>query len=197
MMDQQSTTMQHNLDQRIGARIRAEREHRGWSLSELAERAAVSRAMIHKVERGDSSPTANLLGKLAGAFGLSMSMLVARAELSQGHLLRQADQPEWTDPATGYVRRHVSPRAELPFDVVHVTLPAGADVPMPAAAYVGMRQLIWVLEGELVFVEGALQHAMAAGDCLALGPPMDCVFRNDSAQPCRYAVMLLQVGAAS
>lgn len=188
--------MPQDLDQRIGARIRAEREGRGWSLSELAARAAVSRAMIHKVERGDSSPTANLLGKLSGAFGLSMSMLVARAELSHGRLLRKADQPEWTDPATGYVRRHVSPRSDLPFDVVHVTLPAGEAVPMPAAAYAAMRQLIWVLEGELVFVEGALRHQMAAGDCLELGPPLDCVFRNDSAQPCRYAVMLLQVGTA-
>lgn len=189
--------MQQDLDQRIGARIRAEREARGWSLSTLAERAGVSRAMIHKVERGESSPTANLLGKLAGAFGLSMSMLVARAELSHGRLLRRADQPEWTDPASGYVRRHVSPRSDLPFDVVQVTLPAGAQVPMPATAYAPMRQLIWVLDGELLFVEGELRHRMAAGDCLALGPPLDCVFINDSAQPCRYAVMLLLVAAAS
>ena len=73
--------MQHDdIDNRIGASIRAERESRGWSLTELAARAAVSRAMIHKVERGDSSPTANLLGKLSGAFGLSMSTLLARAE---------------------------------------------------------------------------------------------------------------------
>jgi transcriptional regulator with XRE-family HTH domain len=188
--------MHQDLDRRIGARIRAEREARGWSLSDLAERAAVSRAMIHKVERGDSSPTANLLGKLAGAFGLSMSMLVARAELSQGRLLRRADQPEWTDPATGYVRRHVSPRSDLPFDVVHVVLPAGKEVAMPAAVYASMRQLIWVLEGTLSFTEGDILYEMAAGDCLELGPPVDCVFRNDGAAPCRYAVMLLKVAAA-
>ena len=56
------------IDGRIGARIRAEREGRGWSLTDLAGRAGVSRAMIHKVERGASSPTAQLLGKLSGAF---------------------------------------------------------------------------------------------------------------------------------
>lgn len=193
MMDGASTKMNQDLDQRIGARIRAERESRGWSLSELAAQAAVSRAMIHKVERGESSPTANLLGKLAGAFGLSMSTLLARAELSQGRLLRKADQPEWTDPATGYLRRHISPRSELPFEVVQVTLPAGQQVPMPAAAYAVMRQLIWVLDGALVFIEGEVRHQMGPGDCLELGPPMDCVFKNDTAQPCTYAVMLLKV----
>ncbi|WP_312838004.1 helix-turn-helix domain-containing protein, partial [Atlantibacter hermannii] len=36
------------LNQRISGRIRLERESRGWSLNDLAQRAGVSRAMIHK-----------------------------------------------------------------------------------------------------------------------------------------------------
>ena len=66
-------TIEDNLNQRISARIRIERESRGWSLSELADRAGASRAMIHKIERGESSPTASMLGRLSGAFGISMS----------------------------------------------------------------------------------------------------------------------------
>ena len=172
--------------------IRAERESRGWSLTELAARAAVSRAMIHKVERGDSSPTANLLGKLSGAFGLSMSTLLARAEAAGGQLLRRADQPLWTDPETGYLRRQVSPRSDMPVDLVEVTLPPAREVPMPAPAYAFIRQLIWVLDGELTFVEGAITHQLRQGDCLHLGPPADCVFRNVGDRPCRYAVIVLR-----
>jgi transcriptional regulator with XRE-family HTH domain len=182
-----------DIDIRIGARIRTERENRGWSLTELAERASVSRAMIFKVERGDSSPTANLLGKLSGAFGLSMSTLMARAETRQGRLLRKVDQPVWTDPETGYVRRHVSPRSDMPIDLVRITLPAGKQVPMPASAYAFLRQLVWVLEGELVFIEGQMRHEMKEGDCLELGPPMDCVFKNESNRECSYAVAVLIV----
>lgn len=184
-------TKDNDIDTRIGARIRTERESRGWSLTELAERASVSRAMIFKVERGESSPTANLLGKLSGAFGLSMSTLMARAEIRQGRLLRKADQPVWTDPETGYVRRHVSPRSDMPLDLVHVTLPAGKEVPMPASAYAFLRQLVWVLKGELVFLEGQVRHEMKEGDCLELGPPMDCVFKNESKCECIYAVAVL------
>jgi transcriptional regulator with XRE-family HTH domain len=183
-----------DIDLRIGARIRAERETRGWSLTELAERAKVSRAMIHKVERGDSSPTANLLGKLSGAFGLSMSTLLARAEAAGGDLLRKDDQPVWTDPETGYIRRQVSPKSDMPLDLVQVTLPAGKKVPMPASAYAFIRQLIWVLDGDLIFVEGAVRHELHAGDCLHLGPPADCVFCNESDEACTYAVAVLRDG---
>jgi len=185
-------TTESDLDVRIGARIRTERESRGWSLTELSQRASVSRAMIHKVERGESSPTANLLGKLSGAFGLSISSLIARAESQQGRLLRQQDQPTWIDPETGYLRRHVSPQSDLPLDLVHITLPAGKAVPMPASAYSFQRQLIWVLQGELVFIEGVVRHAMREGDCLELGPPVDCVFTNESGQDCLYAIALLK-----
>lgn len=182
-----------DMDRRIAARIRTERESRGWSLSDLAEKASVSRAMIHKIERGESSPTANLLGKLSGAFGLSMSTLLARAETRQGRLLRMEEQPTWQDPETGYLRRHVSPGSDLPFDIIHITLPPGKQVPMPASAYIFLRQLIWVLSGELVFVEGEVTHEMKQGDCLELGPPADCIFRNATREPCTYAVAILKI----
>lgn len=186
--------MMDDIDQRIGARIRTERESRDWSLTDLAEKSGVSRAMIHKVERGESSPTATLLAKLSGAFGLSMSGLLARAEIREGRLLRAEDQPVWVDPQTGYVRRHVSPKSDLPLDVVHIELPAGARIPMPASVHVARQQLIWVLQGELVFVEGEVRWAMKAGDCLELGTPNDCIFENASAATCRYAVIVLARG---
>lgn len=189
-------TIEDSINQRIGARIRIERESRSWSLTELAERAGVSRAMIHKIERGESSPTATLLGRLSGAFGISMSMLIARAEMQEGKLSRFADQPVWHDPQSHYLRRHVSPRSDLPIDLVQIELPAGSDIPMPASSYVQARQLIWLQRGELVFVEGDTRHEMKAGDCLELGPPNDCRFINETTQPCVYLVVRLnQVGS--
>lgn len=150
--------------------------------------------MIHKIERGDSSPTATLLAKLAGAFGLTMSSLIARAEASHGRLSRRQDQPVWRDPQSGYIRRHVSPMSNLPLELVEVELPVSADVPMPASAYARQRQWLWVKRGSLTFVEGHETHVLGAGDCLELGPPQDCVFRNVGSEPCIYAVILLKTG---
>ncbi|EMH4161167.1 helix-turn-helix domain-containing protein [Pluralibacter gergoviae] len=184
-------TIEDTLNARISARIRIERESRGWSLSELADKAGVSRGMIHKIERGDSSPTAAMLGRLSGAFGISMSTLIARAEMQEGKLLRFENQPVWRDPLSHYLRRHVSPRSDLPIDLVQIELPAGSDIPMPASSYALARQLIWLQQGSLLFIEGDTRHAMRPGDCLELGPPSDCRFVNDSDSPCIYLIVRL------
>ena len=65
-----------NFDARLGAKIEGERDRRGWSLRDLADRAGVSRAMISKIEHGQVSATAALLGRLAAAFDLSLSQLM-------------------------------------------------------------------------------------------------------------------------
>src|SRR5665213_1641961 len=89
----------------LAARVRLERTSREWSMDELAKRAGVSRAMISKIEREECSPTAVILGRLSGAFGISMSTLLANAESDSRRLLRYEEQQVWTDPETGYVRR--------------------------------------------------------------------------------------------
>jgi transcriptional regulator with XRE-family HTH domain len=185
------------LDTRLGARIRVERENRGWSLTDLAERSGVSRAMINKVERGAASPTASLLGRLSGAFGLTLSMLLARTETDHvGRLVRSDEQFQWVDPETGYIRRQIAPApgSDIPLDVVRVELPPDASVTFPARNYVSVRQLIWVTDGCLTFIEGEFEHDLRAGDCLELGPPADCTFRNRRAASCCYLVIVLRLG---
>jgi hypothetical protein len=106
--------------------------------------------MINKVERGEASPTASLLGRLAGAFGLTLSMLLARTETDHiGRLVRANEQSRWTDPKTGYIRRQIAPApgSDIPLDVVQVELPPSTSVTFPARNYVSVRQLIWVLKG--------------------------------------------------
>lgn len=183
------------LERGLAARLRTEREARDWSLSDLATRSGVSRAMISKIERAEASPTAALLGRLSGAFGLTVSALLARAEGdasgAAGRVMRAAVQPVWRDPATGYLRRALSPPDADP-ELVHVEMPPNARVAYPASAYTHLRgQTIWVLGGELQFREGQVEHHLATGDCLALGPPLDCEFHNPSdTTSCTYLVAM-------
>jgi transcriptional regulator with XRE-family HTH domain len=176
----------------LAARLKTEREARGWSVAELAERSGVSRAMISKVERAEASPTAALLGKLSGAFGLTLSALLARAEQAPGRLARRADRPQWTDPDTHYRRRVVSPATGGPLEIVEVELPPGASVTFPAAAYTFRYHQILVLTGTLTLIEGETEHTLGKGDCLELGPPAPVTYANRTARPCTYLVALVR-----
>jgi transcriptional regulator with XRE-family HTH domain len=178
--------------QLLAARLKHEREQRGWTIAELALRSSVSRAMISKVERGEASPTAALLGRLSGAFGMTLSTLLARAETSGERLSRVGSQESWTDPTSGYVRRAVSPRTGGPLELVSVLLPEGARVSYPASAYAFLHHQVLVLQGTLRFQEGDVAHVLKAGDCLELGPPAACTYGNTGPGKCRYLVCVVR-----
>jgi len=175
---------------RIARRIRLERDARDWSLADLAARSGVSKAAISKIERGEISPSAVTLVRLAGAFDLTLAGLLLRAEGDGGRLWRAADQPVWRDPDTGYLRRQVYARPDHPLELTEVELPPGQSVTLPASSYANIRQIVWLTAGELVIVEDGTRHELRAGDCLAFGAPSQATFANEAATPCIYVVAL-------
>lgn len=68
-----------NVHDRIAERLRALRDARGWSLETLAEHNGVSRSNISLIERGQSSPTAVVLDKLATALAVPSPRYSAKA----------------------------------------------------------------------------------------------------------------------
>src|SRR5213592_3670283 len=60
----------------IGPRIRALREAMDLSLRDLAERSGVSAPMLSQVERGETSPTLAVAGKIAAGLDLTLSQLL-------------------------------------------------------------------------------------------------------------------------
>lgn len=175
---------------RLARRIRLEREARGWSLADLAARAGVAKATISKIEREEASPTAVVLVRVSAAFGLTLAGLLLRAEGDGDRLSRAADQPEWRDPATGYLRRQVFRHADHPVELVEVTLPPGKAVTLPAESYVHIRQIVWVRAGVLTIREGDGERRLEAGDALGFGPPADTTFANETDAPATYVVAL-------
>jgi transcriptional regulator with XRE-family HTH domain len=177
-------------------------------MDQLAGASGVSRAMISKIERGESSPTAVVLGKLSAALELSVSELLSAPEPAAGggleadsaadgagRVRRAADTPQWRDPDTGYLRRQISSPA-FPAAVTEVTLPPAARVPYPAAAYAFIAQLVWVLSGRLTLTDGAAERVLGPGDTFELGQPLAREFRNETAEECRYLVVVTRKATA-
>lgn len=185
-------TIGHDLDRRIAARVRDLRASRGLTLEALAERSGVSRSMISVIERGESSPTAVLLERLATGLNVSLAALFDAPSPSGQPVSRRADQPRWRDPASGYVRRNVSPPGiPSPIQIVEVEFPRGARVAFDTGTRdVRQHQQVWVLEGSIEVTVGEDRHALQAGDCLAFVLDKPVTFQNRTRKPARYAVVI-------
>jgi transcriptional regulator with XRE-family HTH domain len=185
---------QSDVNARLAERVRELRAARGLTLAELAGRSAVSRSMISLVERGEASPTAVILDKLATGLGVPLaSLFEASADsVAASPLARRAQQVEWRDPASGYRRRNVSPpRWPSALQIVEVEFPARARVALETGAReLAIDQQVWVLAGRIDISVGDDVHRLETGDCLAMRLDSPIVFSNPTRQTSRYAVVL-------
>ena len=188
-----------SLNHRIAERARGLRATHGLSLDALASRSGVSRSMISLIERGESSPTAVVLEKLAAALGVPLASLFdLPAPSPGGPVARREDQPEWRDPASGYIRRNVSPPGVAqPMQIVEVKFPPGGRVAFDTGARgVRVHQQVWVLEGAIDITLGTERHRLRRGDCLAMLLDRPTMFHNPTRKPARYAVVVAAEGPA-
>jgi transcriptional regulator with XRE-family HTH domain len=185
-----------DVNERIAARVRELRAEQGLSLDALAGRSGVSRSMISLIERGESSPTAVLLERLSVGLGVTMASLfdapAGTAPVPEGPLARRRDQPEWKDPASGYVRRNVSPPGIVqPMQIVEVYFPAGGRVSFETGARdVRVHQQVWMLEGAIDITVGVDRHRLREGDCLGMQLDRPILFHNPTRRRARYAVVI-------
>lgn len=188
-----------DLNERVAERVRELRAARRLSLDALAGRSGVSRSMISLIERGESSPTAVVLEKLAGGLDVTLASLFdapaatdGRPRPRPGPIARRDDQPRWKDPASGYLRRNVSPAGvSQPMQIVEVRFPARARVAFETGARdVRVHQQVWVLDGAIDITIGSQRHRLGQGDCLAMQLDQPTMFHNPTRRSTRYAVVI-------
>src|SRR6186997_3633539 len=169
-------------DGAVGARVRSLREAMDLSLRDLAERSGVSAPMLSQVERGETSPTLAVAGRIAAGLDLSLSQLLRLDE--DGHVIvvrRGAGRrrrrgghavEELTPPLPGQradVSRHrLDPGA---------TTGGAGDPPLHEP---GSRETAVLLEGRAVLVIDGERHELRAGDCVTFDADLVHHFHNDA-----------------
>jgi transcriptional regulator with XRE-family HTH domain len=180
------------LNGRIAQRVRDLRSARGLSLDGLALASGISRSMISVIERGESSPTAVLLERLAAGLGVPLASLFDAPVPSGDPVSRAADQPQWRDPHSGYVRRNVSPGGVgSPIQIVEVKFPPRARVAYESGPREPLtHQQVWVLDGAIDVTWGDERFRLGPGDCAAMVLDRPMSFYNPHRRTARYAVVL-------
>src|ERR1700760_4097927 len=105
-------------DGALGPRIRALRESMSLSLRDLAERSGVSAPMLSQVERGETSPTLQVAGRIAHGLELRLSQLLRLDEGGTVVVVRAEERRTGPTGASGHSYEILTPplpgqRAEL------------------------------------------------------------------------------------
>lgn len=182
-----------DVNARIAGRVSALRAGLSLSLDALATKSRVSRSMLSLIERGESSPTAVVLEKLATGLGVPLATLFDDPERPSNPVSRGAERSTWRDPQSGYLRCNISPpNFPSPLRIVEVVLPAGAKVAYETSAREpAVHQQIWIREGSIEVTLGNLTYRLAEDDCLAMQLDVPTTFRNRTRKLSRYIVVLV------
>ena len=181
-----------DINLRIAARVRGLRAEQDLTLDALAVQCAVSRSMLSLIERGESSPTAVVLEKVARGLGVSLAALFDDPAAPANPVARREDHTPWRDPGSGYIRRNISPENyPSPIKIVEVILPAKARIAYGSGSQDAPRaQQIWVQQGIVDVTVGSVVYRLKQDDCLAMLLNVPISFHNRSQKLARYIVVI-------
>ncbi len=151
----------------IGGKVAAVRAERGWSLQQLATRAGLSPAAVHKIEKSGMTPTITSLMKIASALGKSVAFFIEESDsLRPVTVVRADERQRLYTSKQGLVLENISGRYG-PFFV------AGAEAAVEPHADSGPvpmvhpgEELVVLLAGEMEFTVDGEAYVLGEGDSI-------------------------------
>jgi transcriptional regulator with XRE-family HTH domain len=151
----------------------------GLSLRDLGERCGVSAPMLSQVERGETSPTLAVAGRIATGLELSLSQLLRLDEAEGVTVVRRAERRPGGARARGHSYEVLTPplpgqRAELS---QHVLKP-GAATGGPPMHEPGSRETAVVTAGSVRLVCAGTGYDLEDGDAVTFDADLPHRFEN-------------------
>ena len=177
--------------QGVGAAVKATREVQQISLSDLAKRSGVSKSVVSRIEAGLTSPTAVMLAKLAEGMTVSLSSLLRGDMGPPVHIQQAAEQPIYSDPKTGLVRRTLSPVSpDALVEIVHNSLPARKTTGKFPAHALGTQEHIVVQSGKIEVTVGKRTFTLQAGDAAQFAADSEHSIRNVGTKKAEWLLVI-------
>ena len=181
----------------IGARVRAERQGRSWTLDQLAEAAGVSRRMVVNVEQGSVNPSVGTLLRLSDALGVGLPTLVELPQQKPLEVTRSGDGAVlWSGEFGG---RGVLVAGTEGRDVVELwdwSLEPG-DRHRSEAHSLGTRELVQVQSGSLTVAVAGEVVRLDKGDALAFPGDVAHSYENTTKKPVRFSLAVAEPGVGT
>jgi DNA-binding XRE family transcriptional regulator len=170
----------------IGPKVKKLRQEQRLSLQQLAIKAEVSAAAIHKIERNDMVPTITTLLKIATALDRAVTYFVEDESNPEPVAFTPAGaRPAVFTPHEGLTLEGVSgPYAPFRSAAAVATVSPGANSGSKPLVHAG-EELVFTLEGRLVFEIAGARHEVGAGDALHFMGDQPHHWANEESKPAR------------
>jgi transcriptional regulator with XRE-family HTH domain len=177
----------------IGPKVKKLRQEQRLSLQQLAVKAEVSAAAIHKIERNDMVPTITTLLKVATALGQPVTYFVEQGGQAEPVAFTPAsERPALFTPHAGLALEGISgPYAPFRSTAAIATVDPGADSGDKPLLHAG-EELIFTLEGTLVFDIAGARHEVGVGDSLHFLGDQPHHWVNEGTSPARVLWVALR-----
>jgi transcriptional regulator with XRE-family HTH domain len=152
----------------IGPKLQHLRRQQRLSLQQLAARAEVSAAAIHKIERSDMVPTITTLLKISAALERPVSYFIEHDEgpPELATMTRKGERPAVFTPHRGLGLAGISGSySQFKGAAAVATVEPGADSGDKPMSHPG-EELVLVTEGSLVFDVAGTRFELGPGDSL-------------------------------
>jgi transcriptional regulator with XRE-family HTH domain len=170
----------------IGPKVKKLRQEQRLSLQQLAIKAEVSAAAIHKIERNDMVPTITTLLKIAAALDRAVTYFVEDEGYHEPIAFTPAGRrPAVFTPHEGLTLEGVSgPYTPFRSAAAVATVSPGANSGSKPLVHAG-EELVFTLEGRLVFEIAGVRHEVEAGDALHFMGDQPHHWANEETEPAR------------
>lgn len=159
------------LEVTIAAQVRGLRRAAGLSVAEMAAKAAISKAMLSKIENAQTSCSLSTLAKLAAVLDIPVASLFRGADSAREAAFTEAGHGAVIVGRGTRVGHHYELVGALRgqhkrLEPVLVTLTDKSE-PYPLFQHPG-TELLYMLEGVMVYAHGETEYTMRPGDTLLL-----------------------------
>jgi len=176
--------IEHTVSE-IGAKVARARSERGWSLAQLAQRAGLSTAAVHKIEKSGMTPTIASLMKIAAALGKSVAYFVNEPETPDVIVVREDERGYVFTSKHGLELRNFTGRyGAFAMAGAEATVEPRADSGPTPMAHPG-EELVIMLEGRMEFTVAGKTHEVGAGDSIHFRTVQPHSWRNPCDEPAR------------
>jgi transcriptional regulator with XRE-family HTH domain len=171
----------------IGPKLKQLRQEQRLSLQQLAVKADVSAAAIHKIERNDMVPTITTLLKIATALDRPVSYFIDNADAPPEPVAftRAANRPDVFTPHAGLHLAGVSgPYTPFRSAAAVATLDPGANSGSKDLVHPG-EELVFAMEGSVTFDIAGTSYKLGRGDALHFIGEQPHHWANEGKTPAR------------